>query len=80
MHRCLGDGKAGCDFAGGEHATIAQAMMATRQIIGISDIRDLLEVEGVAFPGAVAALVQDRGDLTIAVTIEQVIDFGDQLG
>ena len=80
MNRCLGDGKTGRDLTGGEHAATTQAVMAARQVIGVSDIGDLLQVEGFAFPGAMAALVQDRGDLAVARSIEQAVDLGDQIG
>jgi hypothetical protein len=44
--------------------------VSARQFVGISDEGDLLQVEGLAFPGAPPVTVQDVGNLTVAVLLK----------
>lgn len=50
----LGDAELVGDLAGREQTAAAQPVMAARQSIGVADEGDLLEVEGLSFPGPTA--------------------------
>jgi hypothetical protein len=70
----LGDVEALGDFPGGEHPPIPQSLAAARQVVGSSDEVDLLQIEGLAVPCPNASLVEDIGDLTIAMAVKQAIN------
>src|SRR3984893_15322963 len=76
----FGDAEAGGDLPSGQHAEAAQPLIPAGQLIGGADEGDLLQVEGLRFPSPAAALVEDVGDLAIAVPVEEPIDLGDELG
>lgn len=80
MHGGLGDLEASGHFLGGEHTTIAQALATTGQVISSADESDFLEIERLAVSGPQAAFIEDVGDLAIAITVEQAVDLGDQVG
>jgi transposase len=76
----FGDAEAGGDLPSGQHAEAAQPLIPAGQLIGGADEGDLLQIEGLRFPSPAAALVEDVGDLAIAVPVEEPIDLGDELG
>lgn len=80
VHGGLGDGELCGDLAGCKHATSAPALVSTSQFIGTANEGDLLQVEGLAFPGTPSITVQDVGNFAIAMLIEQSVDSRDNLG
>ena len=80
MHGRLGDGKLRGDLERREHAPAAQPLVSAREFVGASDEGDFLEVEGLRLPCAPSILVEDIGDLSIAMKVEEAINLGDELG
>src|ERR1700719_3530669 len=76
----FGDAEAGGDLPSGQHAEAAQPLIPAGQLIGGANEGDLLQVEGLRFPSPAAALVEDVGDLAIAVPVEEAIDLRAELG
>ena len=80
VHGCLGDAEPRGDLARREHAAPAQPLVPAREFVGATDEGDLLEIEWLRLPCAPSILVEDIGDLTIAMKVEKTIDLGDKLG
>lgn len=72
--------KARRDLSCGEHAATAQPLITAIQLVGDPNKGNLLQIEGLVFPGPQPTLVEDFGDLAIAVLLEQTIDFSDEFG
>ena len=67
MHGGFRDAEARGDLLGCQHAAVAQASVAARQVVGAADKGDLLEIERLAFPGSKTSLIEDIGDLRVRV-------------
>ena len=67
------------DLPGGQHALAAQPLVTARQLVGHPDEGNFLQVEGLSLPRPATALVEDIGDLAIAVPVEQPVDLGDEV-
>ena len=80
LDRGLRDPEPQGDLASGQHAEAAQPLVTARQLVGHADESDLLQVEGLSLPRPATALVENVGDLAIAVPIEEPVDLGDELG
>ena len=80
MYGGLGDGKVLGHFPGGEHTAIAQSLAPAGQAVSRPNERDLLEIVCLPFPCPMAAFIEDLGDLTISMKVEQTVDLGDQVG
>ena len=78
MHGRFGYAELYGDLACREHATTAQPLVSTCQFVGLANERDLLQIEGLAFPGAPSVTVQNVGNLAVAVLVEQLIDGDDE--
>ena len=54
----------------GEHAGVAESLLAAAQPVLLADVADDEAVEGAAFAAGQAAVVEDAGDLGVGVVIE----------
>jgi hypothetical protein len=79
VHSGLGDAELVGDLAGREQTAATQPLVAARQSIGAANESDLLEIEGLSFPGPAAFAIEDLGDLAIAVIVEKAIDLRHQV-
>lgn len=61
----------------GEHAGVAEPLLATAEPVFVADVADDEPVEGAAFAAGQAAVVEDGGDLAVGVVIEELVDGGD---
>ena len=61
----------------GEHAGVAESLLAAAQLVVVADVADDEPVEGAAFAAGQAAVVEDAGDLGVGVVVEQLVDGGD---
>ena len=61
----------------GEHAGVAESLLAAAQPVFVADVADDEPVEGAAFAAGQAAVVEDAGDLGVGVVVEELIDGGD---
>ena len=64
----------------GEHAGVAESLLAAAQAVVVADVADDERVERAAFAAGHAAGVEDAGDLGVGVVIEELVDGGDCLG
>ena len=76
----LGDAESCGHLACGEHAVPTEPLATAGQFVSGADKGDLLQVEGLAFPGLQPAPVEDLGDFAVAVAIDELIDLGDKIG
>src|ERR1035438_4911838 len=75
-----GGGERCGDLGEGEHAGVAEALLAAAQLVVVADVADDERVEGAAFAAGQAALVEDGGDVGVGVVVEELVDGGDDLG
>ena len=61
----------------GEHAGVAESLLAAAQLVVVADVADDEPVEGAAFAAGQAAVVEDAGDLGVGVVVEELVDGGD---
>jgi hypothetical protein len=54
----------------GEHAGVAESLLAAAQVVVVADVADDERVEGAAFAAGQAALVEDGGDFGVGVVVE----------
>ena len=54
----------------GEHARVAESLLAAAQAVLVADVADDEPVEGAAFAAGQAAGVEDAGDLGVGVVVE----------
>src|SRR2546421_146134 len=64
---------------GSEQSPSSQPAVAARQLEGLADVRNLLQVERLILPSPTPLPIQNFCDLTITVMIQQCIDLGDYL-
>ena len=64
----------------GEHAGVAEPLLAAAQPVFVADVADDEPVEGAAFAAGQAAVVEDAGDLGVGVAVEELVDGGDGCG
>jgi transposase len=64
---------------GREQPLGAQSAIATLQIEGLPDMRDLFQVERLILPGSPSLSIQNFCDLAITVMLQQRVDLGDHL-
>src|ERR1019366_3263851 len=64
----------------GEHAGVAESLLAAAQAVVVADVAHDERVEGAAFAAGQAAVVEDAGDLGVGVAVEELVDGGDGLG
>ena len=57
-------------FAECEQALVTQSLFAAAELVFVADVADDEPVEGAAFAGGQAAVVEDAGDLGVSVVIE----------
>jgi hypothetical protein len=65
-----GDAELCGDLGQGEHAGVAEPLLAAAQLIVVADVADDELVEGAAFAAGQAAVVEDGGDFGVGVVIE----------
>ena len=53
-----------------EQALVTQSLFAAAELVFVADVADDEPVEGAAFAGGQAAVVEDAGDLGVSVVIE----------
>ena len=58
------------DLGQGEHAGVAESLLAAAQAVVVADVADDERVEGAAFAAGQAAVVEDAGDLGVGVVVE----------
>ena len=80
MHGRLRDAELRSDLARREHAAATQPIVPACQFVRAANERNLLQVEGLAFPDAPSVAVQNVGNLAVAMLIEQPVDGRDKLG
>ena len=78
MYGGLCDAEAQGHLARGEHTAIAQPVATTGQFVGAADEGDLLQVEGLRFPGLQPTLVEDFCDLAVTMLIEEAVNLGNE--
>jgi hypothetical protein len=61
----------------GEHAGVAESLLAAAQPVLVADVADDEPVEGASFAAGQAAVVEDDGDLGVGVVIEELVDGSD---
>jgi hypothetical protein len=54
----------------GQHASVAESLLAAAQAVVVADVADHEPVEGAAFAAGHAAVVEDAGDLGMGVSVE----------
>jgi hypothetical protein len=54
----------------GEHAGVAESLLAAAQAVVVADVADDERVERAAFAAGQAAVVEDAGDLGVGVVVE----------
>jgi len=64
----------------GEHAGVAESLLAAAEPVVVADVADDEPVEGAAFAAGQAAVVEDGGDLGVGVAVEELVDGGDGFG
>ena len=69
-----GDAKLSGELGQGEHAGVAESLLAAAQAVVVADVADDERVEGAAFAAGVAAGVEDGGDLGVGVVVQQLVD------
>jgi transposase len=69
-----------CGFGDGEHAVGAEAVVAAGESVADAQAVNDGGGEWVAVEGALALLVEQSGDVSLGVVVEQLIDRVDQLG
>src|SRR5713226_6942425 len=80
MHRCLCDAEFLSDLTRREHATSTHSVTSARQLVCVANERNFLQVERLSFPCPPSMLIENVGDLAIAVTINKTVDLGYDLG
>src|SRR5713101_4225036 len=61
----------------GEHAGVAESLLAAAQAVFVADVGDDEPVEGAAFAAGQAAVVEDAGDLGTGVAVGELVGGGD---
>jgi hypothetical protein len=61
----------------GEHAGVAESLLAAAEPVVVADVADDEPVEGAAFAAGQATVVEDGGDLGVGVAVEELVDGGD---
>src|SRR5207344_1276393 len=72
-----GDAELAGELGQGEHAGVAESLLAAAQVVVVADVADDERVEGAAFAAGQAAVVEDAGDLGVGVVVEELVDGGD---
>ena len=65
-----GDAELCGDLGQGEHAGVAEPLLAAAQLVVVADVADDERVEGAAFAAGQAAVVEDGGDFGVGVVIK----------
>ncbi len=69
-----------CQLGGGQQASLPKSIITALKAVDSLDAPNASGVEGLALPRYVAALVENRGNLSSGVVVEKLIDLADDLG